>query len=75
MAIHTNDKDTYNVIVEHRDHQIKHFLAGVKDLDSLKNLVMKDCKQPLNALKDKHPEDFKEIMAIATERKKELGGK
>jgi hypothetical protein len=73
--IKANDKDTYNVIVEHRDHQVKHFLAGVKDLDSLKNLVMKDCKQPLNALKDKHPEDFKEIMAIATQRKKELGGK
>ena len=73
--IKANDKDTYNVIVEHRDHQVKYFLAGVKDLDSLKNLVMKDCKQPLNALKDKHPEDFKEIMAIATQRKKELGGK
>ena len=73
--IKANDKDTYNVIVEHRDHQVKYFLAGVKDLDSLKNLVMKDCKQPLNALKDKHPEDFKEIMAIATERKKQLGGK
>ena len=73
--IKANDKDTYNVIVEHRDHQVKHFLSEVKDLDSLKNLVMKDCKQPLNALKDKHPEDFKEIMAIATQRKKELGGK
>tara|TARA_B100000212_G_C27334327_1_gene516163 strand:- start:123 stop:977 length:855 start_codon:yes stop_codon:yes gene_type:complete len=73
--IKANDKDTYNVIVEHRDHQVKHFLSEVKDLDSLKSLVMKDCKQPLNALKDKHPEDFKEIMAIATERKKELGGK
>ena len=73
--IKQNDKDTYNVIVEHRDHQIKHFLSKVKDLDSLKSLVMKDCKQPLNALKDKHPEDFKEIMAIATQRKKELGGK
>lgn len=73
--IKQNDKDTYNVIVEHRDHQIKHFLSEVKDLDSLKSLVMKDCKQPLNALKDKHPEDFKDIMAIATERKKELGGK
>ena len=73
--IKANDKDTYNVIVEHRDHQIKHFLSEVKDLDSLKSLVMKDCKQPLNALKDKHPEDFKEIMAIATQRKKELGGK
>jgi len=36
---------------------------------------MKDCKQPLNALKDKHPEDFKDIMAIATQRKTELGGK
>ncbi len=73
--IKANDKDTYNVIVEHRDHQVKHFLSEVKDLDSLKSLVMKDCKQPLNALKDKHPEDFKEIMAIATQRKKELGGK
>ena len=73
--IKANDKDTYNVIVEHRDHQVKHFLSEVKDLDSLKNLVMKDCNQPLNALKDKHPEDFKEIMAIATQRKKELGGK
>lgn len=73
--IKQNDKDTYNVIVEHRDHQIKHFLAEVKDLDSLKNLVMKDCKQSLNALKDKHFEDFKDIMAIATQRKTELGGK
>tara|TARA_R100000781_G_scaffold97341_1_gene61171 strand:- start:324 stop:1172 length:849 start_codon:yes stop_codon:yes gene_type:complete len=70
-----NAKDIYAVIVEHRDHQVKSLLDQVEDIKTLENLIVKECKKPLKALRDNFPEDFKEIMAIATERKKELGGK
>ena len=74
LDIKSMNKKIYDGIVEHRDLQLKHYLKGISDKQELQKLITVECKSVLNALKKQSADDYKEIMAIATERKTQLQG-
>lgn len=74
LDIKSMNKKIYDGIVEHRDLQLRHYLKGISDKKELQKLITVECKSVLNALKKQSADDYKEIMAIATERKTQLQG-
>ena len=74
LDIKSMNKKIYDGIVEHRDLQLRHHLKDVSDKKELQKLITVECKSVLNALKKQSADDYKEIMAIATERKTQLQG-
>ena len=74
LSIKRKNKKIYDGIVEHRDLQLRHHLKGISDKQELQKLITVECKSVLNALKKQSADDYKEIMAIATERKTQLQG-
>ena len=74
LSIKSENKKIYGGIVEHRDLQLRHHLKNVSDKKELQKLITVECKSVLNGLKKQSADDYKEIMAIATEKKTQLQG-
>ena len=72
LSLKEKEPEAYANIKAHRDQAFNHALEQVKEVKTLADQLTQGAKKDLNALKGFSEPEFKDIMALATARKKEL---